>query len=154
MLLLLLTANGGPVLAKKAFGPRFAFPLDGGNLFFDGRPILGASKTARGLAVAVLLPSLLAPAIGLDWHVGAIAGAAAMAGDLISSFIKRRLGRPSSSRALGLDQIPESLLPTLACAPLLGLAAADMAVVTAVFFVGELVLSRILYRIHLRDQPY
>jgi hypothetical protein len=77
-----------------------------------------------------------------------------MAGDLFSSFCKRRLGLPSSSRASGLDQIPESLLPLLACRDLLGLTAADIAVCVVMFVAGEVVLSRLLYAFRLRDRPY
>jgi hypothetical protein len=71
-----------------------------------------------------------------------------------SSFLKRRLNLPPSSQALGLDQIPESLFPMLACRGALSLTAADVALGVAIFFGGELVLSRLLYRVHLRDVPY
>ena len=77
-----------------------------------------------------------------------------MAGDLLSSFIKRRLNRPPSSRAIGLDQIPESLLPLLACHEALALTAADIGIVVAAFFAGAVILSRLLYRVGLRDEPY
>ena len=59
-----------------------------------------------------------------------------------------------SSRALGLDQAAESLLPLLACRAALPLTAADIALGVAVFFAGEFILSRLLYRAHLRDEPY
>jgi len=154
LLILLTLANGAPVVAKKLFGARFARPLDGGLLFFDGRPWFGASKTLRGLALAILATVAGAPLIGLDWRIGLLVGVLAMAGDLASSFLKRRLGRPPSSRASGLDQIPESLLPLLACRDLLALSAADIAATVALFFFGEILLSRLLYRLHLRDQPY
>jgi hypothetical protein len=78
----------------------------------------------------------------------------AMAGDLFSSFVKRRLGLPPSSMALGLDQIPESLFPLLACRLLLPLTWLDIGVAVVLFFVGELVLSRILFKLHVRDRPY
>jgi CDP-2,3-bis-(O-geranylgeranyl)-sn-glycerol synthase len=77
-----------------------------------------------------------------------------MVGDLFSSFFKRRLNMPSSSRASGLDQIPESLFPALACRNFLGLTPADIVVCVVVFFVGEVVLSRLLYAFRLRDRPY
>jgi CDP-2,3-bis-(O-geranylgeranyl)-sn-glycerol synthase len=77
-----------------------------------------------------------------------------MLGDLVSSFIKRRLGMPASSRATGLDQIPESLLPALACSPMLGLSFVDICVVVAAFFIGEIVLSLMLFKWHLRDRPF
>ena len=95
-----------------------------------------------------------APLLGLSLGVGATVAAAAMAGDLFSSFTKRRLNFPSSSQALGLDQIPESLLPMLACANALSLTATDIVLGVAIFFVGELILSRLLYWLRLRDRPY
>jgi hypothetical protein len=77
-----------------------------------------------------------------------------MAGDLFSSFLKRRMDLPPSSRAIGLGQVPEALFPLLACREALSLTALDIASTVAVFFVGELLLSRLLYSVHLRDQPY
>lgn len=154
LLVLLALANGTPVLAKKLLGRRFARPLDGGISFVDGRPLLGASKTIRGVLLAILTTSTGAPLMGIDWKIGALVGSVAMAGDLFSSFVKRRMNRPPSSRATGLDQVPESLFPLLACRDAVSLTAVDIALAVAIFFVGELILSRLLYRAHLRDQPY
>jgi CDP-diglyceride synthetase len=154
LLVLLAVANGTPVAAKKLLGDTFARPLDGGVLFADGRPLFGPSKTIRGIVLAVPATSGAAVLISLDWKVGALLGSAAMASDLFASFLKRRMGMPSSSMALGLDQIPESLFPLLACRLLLPLTLLDIAVVTIGFFVAELVLSRILFKLHLRDRPY
>jgi hypothetical protein len=153
-MILLMLANGAPVVAKKIFGSRFSLPLDGGVAFFDGRPLFGPSKTLRGIAVSLLAATAGAPLIGLELTTGATMAGAAMAGDLFSSFVKRRLNLPPSSQALGLDQIPESLLPMLACRDALSLTAADIAIGVGLFFAGELVLSRLLYRAHLRDEPY
>lgn len=154
LMALLTLANGAPVVAKKILGARFALPLDFGVAFFDGRPVFGPSKTFRGILVAVLAAATGAPLIGLDPMIGLTVAGAAMAGDLFSSFVKRRLNRPPSSQALGLDQIPESLLPMLACRDALSLTAIDITLGVAIFFAGELVLSRLLFRAHLRDEPY
>jgi hypothetical protein len=153
-MVLLTLANATPVIAKKIFGNRFARPLDGGLTFFDRRPLFGSSKTMRGILVAVLVTTAGAPLIGLPATSGALAAGAAMAGDLFSSFVKRRFNLRPSSRALGLDQIPESLFPLLACRTALALTAADIALGVVIFFAGELVLSRLLYKAHLRDEPY
>src|SRR5271156_5948603 len=154
LLILLMLANGAPVIAKKMFGGRFSYPLDGNVTFADGRPVFGRSKTIRGVVLAVLATTAGAPIIGLCWKTGLLVGSFAMAGDLFSSFCKRRLDLPSSSRASGLDQIPESLLPLLACRDLLALTAADIVVCVVMFVVGEVVLSRLLYALRLRDRPY
>ena len=154
ILVLLTFANGTPIVAKKIFGSRFALPLDAGIIFFDGRPVFGASKTMRGIVVSILITSAIAPFIGLDLTIGAIVASSAMAGDLFSSFVKRRLNFPPSSQALGLDQVPESLFPMLACRDALLLTIADIALGVGIFFIGELILSRLLFRAHLRDEPY
>jgi CDP-archaeol synthase len=154
LLVLLTLANGTPIVAKKIFGPRFARPLDAEFNFFDGRPLFGHSKTIRGILASIFITTVSAPLIGMGLTIGAIVASAAMAGDLFSSFVKRRLNFPPSSRALGLDQVPESLFPMLACRDALSLTIADIALGVGIFFVGELILSRLLYQVHLRDEPY
>lgn len=154
ILFLLLLANGTPVIAKKFLGPRLAYPLDGGKKFVDGRPWLGASKTFRGIILSIFVTSVGAVLLGYSMQTGVLFAAASMAGDLVSSFIKRRLGLPPSSKALGLDQLPESILPLLFCWQTLGLDMPTAATVVVIFFVGELILSRVLFRLHVRDRPY
>ena len=152
--LLLTLANGTPVIAKRIFGGRFAYPLDGGLTFLDRRPLFGSSKTIRGVLVSILITTASAPLVGLRPMTGALLAAIAMAGDLFSSFVKRRLNLRPSSRVLGLDQVPELLFPLLACRDVLSLTAADIVLAVGIFAVGELILSRLLYKIRLRDEPF
>jgi CDP-2,3-bis-(O-geranylgeranyl)-sn-glycerol synthase len=154
VLLLVTVANGVPVLAKKLLGGRFAQPLDCGVTLWDGRPLLGHSKTVRGVFLAVLFCALAGLVVGPSVGTGALVGIAAMAGDLLSSFIKRRMGLVSSSMAPGLDQVPESLLPFLVVASRLGLGPVDVVSGVAAFWVGEIILSRILFALRIRDRPY
>ncbi|PSQ44745.1 hypothetical protein BRD17_03245 [Halobacteriales archaeon SW_7_68_16] len=95
-------------------------PIDGGRTL-DGNRLLGDGKTwrgsvggiAAGVAVALLL-SAIAPAVSttvgvpfptfpmgatLSLPVGAILG------DVLASFVKRRLGRQRGAAVLGLDQL-------------------------------------------------
>jgi hypothetical protein len=150
---LLMVANGAPVIAKKILGSRFAYPLDAG-LMLGQQPLLGSSKTIRGVLVSIFFTTASAPVVGLHPKIGALVAGAAMAGDLFSSFVKRRLDLQPSSHALGLDQVPESLIPLLACRAVLSLTVTDIALAVGIFFVGELLLSRLLYKAHLRDRPY
>jgi CDP-diglyceride synthetase len=154
LLTLLVLANGTPVVAKKILGERLAYPLDGGVEFVDGRPLLGRSKTIRGVVLAVVVTTAGAPLVGLEWVVGFLVGSLAMAGDLLSSFLKRRMALPPSSRASGLDQVPEALFPLLACRNPLFLTMADIAAGVGLFFIGEVLLSRVFYALRLRDRPY
>jgi hypothetical protein len=151
---LLTIANGTPVVAKRIFGDCFAWPLDGNCKFIDGRPLFGTSKSIRGILLSVVATSVCAPLVGLGATTGFVVAVTAMAGDLLSSFIKRRLALAPSSQAIGLDQIPESLFPLLAFRQELGLTATDIIIGVAIFFVGELALSRLLFRLRFRDRPY
>jgi hypothetical protein len=154
LLILLTVANGAPVVAKKVLGDRLSWPLDGGALFFDGKPLLGVTKTIRGIVVSVIATLLAALVLGFEWKLGLVIATAAMAGDLLSSFIKRRMALSSSSMALGLDHVPESLFPLLASQMMLPISLLDVLIGVVVFCVGALLLSPILYRFKLRDRPY
>ena len=152
--ILLAAANGAPVIATWLLGHRLSCPLDDGVEFADGKPLFGKSKTVRGVVVSILLSAAAASLLGFGWKIGVAVGSAAMAGDLLSSFVKRRLNLAPSSRATGLDQIPESLFPLLVCRGALSLSMLDIAIGVAVFFAGEVILSLLLYKVHIRDRPY
>lgn len=154
VLALLTLANGVPVIATKLLGNALAAPLDGGLVLADGRPLLGRSKTIRGVVLAVLATTACAALLGLGPMIGLLVAATAMSGDLFSSFVKRRMKLDSGSMALGLDQVPESLLPAIASRWLLPITFVDILCVTALFFVGELAVSRVLYKLRIRDRPY
>lgn len=154
LLLLLGVANSAPIVAKRLLGDRWGAPLDFGATFLDGRPLLGPGKTIRGVVAAVVATALMAWPLGIPPSVGALVGAVSMAGDALASFVKRRLGVASSGRAIGLDQIPESLLPLLALQDQLVLSAAQILGVTAAFLVLEIPLARWAFRLGLRDRPY
>ncbi|MEK4031768.1 CDP-archaeol synthase [Methylocystis sp. IM3] len=154
VLLLLVIANGAPILATRVMGRRLAWPVDGGALFRDGKPLFGRSKTVRGLAASFTATAMGAHLLGLPWASGAAIAALAMAGDLFSSFLKRRLALASSARAVGLDQLPEALLPAFYAATAMSLTAAEAAAVVGLFFIGVLFLSRILYVLGIRERPY
>ena len=154
LLLLLALANGTPVLVNKLLGTRLAYPLDGGRTFLDGLPLFGSSKTIRGILAAALMTTAASILLGMSWRVGFVIGTVAMGGDLFSSFLKRRFHFIAGDRATGLDQIPESLFPLLACRHALALTALEIAAVVVVFFVGEVLISVFLFKLHIRDRPY
>jgi hypothetical protein len=154
ILFLITAANGAPVLAARLSGDSFGYPVDLGLRMPDGRRVLGSSKTWRGLLAALVATPVAAGLIGLPAHYGLLAAAAAMAGDLFSSFSKRRLGLQSSDMALGLDQLPEALFPTLVLMGPLELSAAEAAAAVFLFFALEIPLSMLLFRLGLRKRPY
>ena len=143
-IMLVTTANVAPLFAKRMFGGALAVPLDRGMNFLDGRPILGGTKTVGGVILAILTTSICAPVLGLAWLAGPVAASLAVVGDLFSSFLKRRLGLAPSSMALGLDQIPESLIPAIGLQKFLPLDLRDIALAVVIFVAGELVFARVL----------
>lgn len=154
LLFLVLVANGIPLMGAGILRSAFRYPVDQGLVLHDGHPLLGTSKTWRGIGLAVLITPVISHVLGTGWLVGVVVAVFAMLGDLFSSFVKRRLGMPSSSMALGLDQVPEALFPVLACHFLIAMTWVQTVVLVGLFFILELVLSRILYWLHLRRQPY
>lgn len=153
-LLLVGLANATPVLARQLLKQRFAWPLDGGLRFIDGQPLFGTSKTLRGIVLSILATTAGATLLGLPWQAGALTGVLAMAGDLFSSFIKRRLKLPSSSKVTGLDQLPESLFPALGCHSLLGFSVTDILLIVVLFFVSDRILSPLFYKLDIRKHPH
>lgn len=154
LLVIIIVANGAPVLLARVMGNALAQPIDNNCNFFDHRPLLGNSKTWRGLAVAIISSSVATIILDYSLTIGVIAGLLAMIGDLISSFCKRRLGMKSSSMAPLLDQIPEALLPALALQSTLHLSTMDVALIVTLFIVFELILSVIFYTLGIRNRPY
>lgn len=154
LLFLLGVANGAPLFGHTFLRHRFNRPLDGGIHFFDGRRLFGPSKTIRGIALALFATPIAAVLVGLEAQMGLLIGTFAMLGDLTSSFTKRRLGMSSSSQAFGLDQIPESLFPLLAVSASYQLTAPEITLLVGAFLVLELLISRVLFKLRLRDQPY
>jgi len=154
ILALLISANAAPILATKLLPTVGAYPIDIGTTFIDRKPLLGESKTVRGLLAALIITSVIAPIVGLPVAIGLTVAVGAMIGDLASSFIKRRLGVAASGKAPGLDQIPESLIPLLFIQSQMNFGIYDIALLLTLFVVLEMVLSRIFFRWRIRRRPY
>ncbi len=137
---LLIAANGAPVIITKLLGNRLARPIDNGLVLGDGYRLFGNSKTWRGLFSALVFCAAAAILLGLQPVTGILFGALTMIGDLLTSFIKRRLGNVESSRAIALDTVLESLT--------------DVALIAVLFFLCEEFVSPVLYRLNIRNQPY
>lgn len=154
VLLLLVIANGMPVLARQILGVSGAWPVDFGISFYDNNPLFGYRKTWRGLVAAILSTTLVAPVFGLTFQTGALFGMLVMSGDLAASFTKRRLGLIESSRFRIIDILPESLIPVFILCDILGLNILTSFISVALFFIFEVMLSPILFKLHIRNKPY
>ena len=144
LVLLLVITNATPVVLSLLAGRRWNWPLDGNRRFLDHRPLLGPSKTLRGLVGAIVITALVAPLFQLTIVEGAAFASLAMAGDLCSSFVKRRLGIASSRSVPLLDQLPETLLPLWGLQTALGASLYEMLAAVALFIVIDLLLSRLV----------
>ncbi|NOR81404.1 MAG: CDP-archaeol synthase, partial [Methyloprofundus sp.] len=145
---------GTPILARNFFKTRYAWSIDFGIDFIDHRPLFGDSKTWRGLIASVFMAGVLALLLSMTFQVGVLFGILVMLGDLSASFIKRRLGYIESSRSRFLDTLPESILPVLVLHEQLGLTLFDGILSIALFVILEILISPILYRLHIRKRPY
>ena len=157
LLVFMLWVNVLPPLANVLWGDRLAYPLDAGKAWRDGRSLLGPHKTLRGVLVSVAGGVAAFPLLGVSWWVAGAAALLAMCGDLLSSFVKRRLDYPSGEPVPVLDQAFEGLLPAAFLAPHLGLAWWQALTVAALFipvtFSASRFWSYVLYRPPMTNYP-
>jgi len=85
-------ANAAPVIFGRGH------PIDGGRNFRNGRPIFGPRKTFRGFFAGLIIGTLVGFIQGYFTEnfkiilLGFMLSLGALTGDLVESFIKRRLG--------------------------------------------------------------
>jgi CDP-2,3-bis-(O-geranylgeranyl)-sn-glycerol synthase len=159
-----------PGVLKKPL-EKLAVPIDSGKTL-NGREIFGKNKTWRGLVVGVITGILVAGVQALLFFnsdffknntvidygrvnfilVGALMGGGALLGDLIESFIKRRLGKPSGRPWFPWDQadwiIGAILLSSIVCAP-----PAEVALATTLLYIGvHLCSDRVVCRLGIKKR--
>jgi CDP-2,3-bis-(O-geranylgeranyl)-sn-glycerol synthase len=154
LLLLIIIANGAPILIRVLFVDSFNLAVDFGHKLPDNMPIFGPSKTWRGIFAALAATAAAAWLLGYSPQTGMLVAAYAVTGDLVSSFIKRRLSMESSSMAPLLDQVPESFLPAYMLMAVFGLDFSAVMLLVLTFVIIELLLSHILYKWGIRKKPY
>lgn len=154
LLSLILIANGTPILVGRVMGDILDSPIDLGLTLRDGHRLFGVSKTWRGVLTSLLVTTCCAMLMGLDGEIGLVAGIFSMVGDLVSSFVKRRLAIGSSEMFTGMDQVPESLLPALALKTTLSLSWLDVIGVVALFVLLNRLLSIAMFKLNIRSEPY
>jgi CDP-2,3-bis-(O-geranylgeranyl)-sn-glycerol synthase len=154
LLLLIIIANGAPIVIRQLLNDGFDLAVDFGQKLPDNRRIFGPSKTWRGIFAALVATTVAAWLFGYQPETGMLVAIYAVLGDLTSSFIKRRLSMQPSSMALLLDQVPESLFPALMLMEVFSLDFYAVILLILTFVILELALSHILYRWGIRKRPY
>ncbi len=149
LLLLIIVANGGPIIISRVLGQHFNQAIDFKYTLSDGYPLFGPSKTWRGLLAALVFTGSFSYLLSYPALLGIYIATAAMTGDLISSFIKRRLKKASSSQVLLLDCVPECVLPLIIMIDSFSLQLPSFIVITIFFIITELSLSKLLQKLHL-----
>ena len=154
LLLLIIIANGAPILIRVLLRDRFDRAVDFGQKMPDGKHVFGTSKTWRGIFAALISTAIVAALLGHPVEIGILVALYAVTGDLVSSFIKRRMAMEPSSMAPVIDQVPESLLPAIMLKQHFGLDYFGVFQLVLIFIIIELVLSHILYKWGIRKRPY
>lgn len=154
LLLLIIIANGAPILIRWLLNDSFNLAIDFGQKLPDNNQLFGPSKTWRGLLAALLTTAVAAWLLGYTPETGFLIAGYAVLGDLFSSFIKRRFSMKPSSMAPLLDQVPESLFPAFMMMHTFNLDFSSVLLLVLTFIIIELVLSHILYAWGLRNRPY
>jgi len=154
LLLLIIIANGAPIIVRVIMGKCLDFAIDFGYRLPDHNRLFGRSKTWRGAIAAVIFTSIGAIIVGYPASTGAQIAIYAVLGDVLSSFIKRRLGMAASSMAPLLDQVPESFLPAVMLMDTFELDLQSIIILVCVFIVMELILSSIFFKLGIRNRPY
>lgn len=145
LLLLLIIANGAPILTRILLNNQWNAAIDFGAKMADGNPVLGASKTWRGILATLLITSIVALIFGYTAEVGILIAMGTISGDLFSSFVKRRLGMVPSSKAPLLDQIPESLISALMMMQIFDLSLLGILFLVFAFTVIDMIMTYFLY---------
>ncbi|MGC8975069.1 MAG: CDP-2,3-bis-(O-geranylgeranyl)-sn-glycerol synthase [Thermoprotei archaeon] len=107
-----MTANAVPLICRK-YVFKNPHPIDFKINFYDGKRLLGDNKSIEGFVSGVVAGALVGLVYGYymrsqlrEWIIyGLLSGTGAMSGDLINSFIKRRLGMKPGQPFIPLDQI-------------------------------------------------
>jgi uncharacterized protein len=149
--ILLWAINVTPLLLRHSIGTRYSKPIDRGKCFWDGQRIFGDNKTGRGIFAGIVVGGLFAKIIGFTFSIGVCAGYLDMLGDLITSFIKRRIHKPSGTTMPGFDQVFEGLLPVVMFKLLYSFSFIYLIITLFIFcfgnYYGAILVNKIVYSI-------
>jgi len=147
-------ANASPVVLG---GGR---PIEGGRRLADGRPIFGPGKTVRGflggLLAGTVVGGIQAAVSGSSilLFVGFLLSLGALCGDLLGSFIKRRMGLERGRPAPPLDQLGFLLFAVLFALPARAPSLEIFLILLAITPAVHLAANCLAYIAGLKDRPY
>lgn len=135
-------------------------PIDGGRKLSDGNRILGGGKTVRGFFAGILAGSVLGVIQGVlggrpgGWEAAVLMSLGALLGDVVGSFIKRRMALKRGRPVPGLDQL-EFVVGALLLSSVIWLPSLEIIVVlvlvTPLFHLGT---NFVGYKLGYKSEPY
>ena len=140
-------ANSSPVVLGG--GP----PVDGGALWTDGKPILGANKTIRGTITGILAGTIIGLIQG-NFIGGFAQSAGALLGDLLSSFYKRRRDYAPGSSMPIIDQLDFISLAVVLSYPFQQTDLLSVAVIMVVTVPIHYAVNYIAWLVKLKKNPW
>jgi len=159
------TANATPVITSKLL--RTSTPIDLRKNFIDGRRIFGEGKTIEGFLSGLIVGTLVGIAVSatplntilpqslkLTPLKSFVLSLGALLGDLLGSFIKRRLGIPRGAPAPLLDQLDFLLVALLLYVLIFGtIDLSYIAVLVPLTVVLHIATNYIAYKLRLKPVP-
>lgn len=128
-------------------------PLDLGKCFVDGRRIFGDGKTIRGFISGLMAGSFVG-FLQSNLFQGFLLSVGALSGDLLGSFIKRRLGMKRGSPAPLMDQTLFIIFAMLFCWPYLEIKLEEAILLTLVTIPIHLGTNALAYLLGMKDVPW
>lgn len=136
-------------------------PIDGGRVFIDGRPIFGPGKTIRGFISGLaagfiigVLQGLASNQLHLYSALGFLLALGALIGDLLGSFIKRRVNLERGAAAPVLDQLGFVVLALLFASPVFFPSWEIILIILVITPPIHLATNYIGHKLKLKDRPY
>jgi len=132
----------------------FDYPLDLKKNFFDGRRILGDAKTFLGLPVALFF-GFLGGWVLAQPKMGILLGFFLYLGEIMSGFLKRRLGVKRGERLFFIDQTDYVITGFLGL-KILNIKIEIQTLIIALFFalIAHPFACRLGYRLKIRTKPW
>ena len=164
-----LVANSSPLILRNLMKNYSFRPIDQNKVLPDGERVLGSNKSWEGLTAGVCGGTLVGFAYGYflgstSWILyGFLMGLGAMLGDLLNSFIKRRLKIRPGEPFIPLDQLTFLYGAYLLIIPFrnayLGtyieeLTTADLAMATYLVMILHPLTNLVAYLLRLKNEPW
>ncbi|MCD6324052.1 MAG: CDP-2,3-bis-(O-geranylgeranyl)-sn-glycerol synthase [Desulfurococcales archaeon] len=159
-----LTANSAPLVMRNILRKRRFTPVDGGRTFLDGRRVFGDNKSWEGVAAGTItgtvVGAIYSAITGYSlWIVyGFLMGLGAMMGDLLNSFLKRRLNLEPGDPFIPFDQLSFLYVAYLFTLPLNELEGVikpyDLLIATYLVLVLHPLTNLVAYWMKMKDNPW